>query len=93
MTKDELVNLGHLIAWLEPGQFDQIPWQLLVENLEEFRDSLEEQKMHKGFTAAVKNITTKIVVQLGWVEEFTSIQTECHQSLSTLQRTNYNYVE
>ena len=65
MSGDELVNLGHLVAWLNSSQFDEIPGQLFVDNLDAFRDNLEEQMMHKGFGRLIKNITKKIVKQLG----------------------------
>ena len=65
MTGDELVNLGHLVALLDPSEFDKIPGSLFKDNLEEFRDNLEEQMKQKGFGRLIKNITMKIVDALG----------------------------
>ena len=65
MTGDELVNLGHLVALLDPSEFDKIPESLFKENLEEFRDNLEEQMRQKGFGRLIKNITMKIIDALG----------------------------
>ena len=65
MSGDDLVNYGHLVAWLDPNQFDKIPGKLLVDNFDEFRDSLEEQKKNEGFKHLIKNITKKYIRQRG----------------------------
>jgi hypothetical protein len=50
---------------LDEEQLGEIPGQLLVDNLEEFRDNLEDQMKHMGFKQLIKNITKKIVDHLG----------------------------
>lgn len=76
MSDDDFVNLGHLIAMLEPSEFDKIPRRLFVDNLDEFRDNVEEQMKQKGFGDRIKNITKKVVEALGYVEN-----TECYISI------------
>ncbi|XP_028399694.1 uncharacterized protein LOC114523069 [Dendronephthya gigantea] len=72
MSGDELVNHGHLVAWLDPDQLDEIPGKLFVENLEDFRDNLEEQQRHKGFRRLIRNITKKIIDHLGGASALTA---------------------
>ena len=68
MSDDHFVNLGHLITLLDPSQFDEIPDRLFVDNLDDFRDNLEEQMQQKGFGDRIKNITRKCVKALRYVE-------------------------
>ncbi|XP_028399696.1 uncharacterized protein LOC114523070 isoform X2 [Dendronephthya gigantea] len=65
ISGDELVNNGHLLTWLDQSEFDKIPGKLFLDNLDELRDKLEEQKDKKGFEDSIKIITDKIVGELG----------------------------